>query len=166
MKYSWVLIWSPLYLLLVSFFGNRFGFLQGGFLFLESFFVLGCTGFNDLATTFRFVSVLFGFIELKKYFLVSGKIYGFLSWDDMTSSVRQNISRHLFQTGLTVYHPSKSRVKLRWNWDERTLVMDEFNFSVTESSSSSIWRIFLLQLVTSDSASEAFFSAAFNSSWT
>ena len=35
-------------------------------MFLESFFVLGGTGFNDLATTFGFVSVLFGFIELKK----------------------------------------------------------------------------------------------------
>ena len=53
------------YILLIGFFSNRLGFLQRGFLFLESFFILGGTGFNDLATTFRFVSVLFGFIELK-----------------------------------------------------------------------------------------------------
>ena len=48
----------------------------------------------------------------------------------------------------------------------QTLVMEVFNFSWTASSSSSIWRIFLLQLVTSCSASEAFFSAVLSSSWT
>ena len=43
-------------------------------MFLQSLFVLGGTGFNDLATTFRFVSVLFGFIELRKNLRISNKI--------------------------------------------------------------------------------------------
>ena len=52
-------------ILFVGLLGNRFGFLEGSFLLAEAVLILGSAGFNNFATTLRFVSVLFGFIKLK-----------------------------------------------------------------------------------------------------